>query len=412
MREKPALAFWQIWNMCFGFLGIQFGFALQNANVSRIFQTLGASIDDVAGAVARGARDGPARAAGHRLHQRPHLGPARAAPAVFPRWRHPATLVLLVMPNSPGCGWRRGLLWMLDASINITMEPFRALVGDMLPDRAARLRLRAAEPFHRRRRGGRHRPCRGCSRTGAASATSPAGGDCRTRCKWAFYIGAVVLHRGGRLDGVPHEGVSARADLREFSEADVVQKADSRREPQRPAMPRIGNALASRRQHASASRSRCSTGTCSCMCSGSAAAAFGVLQLIVAWLQSWGRTKDALYASWTTCSDMPRTMRQLALVQFLSWFGLFAMWIYTTSAVTSRHYGATDPPPRLQRGRELGRRAVRGLQRLRCARRDPDPARRREDRAPPRAPREPGARRRRADLDSSSSTTRACCWSR
>ena len=46
-RDKPAMSFWQIWNMCFGFLGIQFGFALQNANVSRIFQTLGASVDDI-----------------------------------------------------------------------------------------------------------------------------------------------------------------------------------------------------------------------------------------------------------------------------------------------------------------------------------------------------------------------------
>ena len=48
MQPKPPLSFWQIWNMCFGFLGIQFGFALQNANVSRIFQTLGASIDEKA----------------------------------------------------------------------------------------------------------------------------------------------------------------------------------------------------------------------------------------------------------------------------------------------------------------------------------------------------------------------------
>ena len=47
MTAKPQLSFWQIWNMCFGFLGIQFGFALQNANVSRIFQTLGASVDDI-----------------------------------------------------------------------------------------------------------------------------------------------------------------------------------------------------------------------------------------------------------------------------------------------------------------------------------------------------------------------------
>ena len=49
MERKPHLSFWQIWNMCFGFLGIQFGLALQNANVSRIFQTLGAEVDQVAG---------------------------------------------------------------------------------------------------------------------------------------------------------------------------------------------------------------------------------------------------------------------------------------------------------------------------------------------------------------------------
>ena len=47
MTRKPQLSFWQIWNMCFGFLGIQFGFALQNANVSRIFQTLGAKVDEI-----------------------------------------------------------------------------------------------------------------------------------------------------------------------------------------------------------------------------------------------------------------------------------------------------------------------------------------------------------------------------
>ena len=47
MKNKPALGFWQIWNMCFGFFGIQMGFALQNANVSRIFQTLGASVDEI-----------------------------------------------------------------------------------------------------------------------------------------------------------------------------------------------------------------------------------------------------------------------------------------------------------------------------------------------------------------------------
>ena len=75
---------------------------------------------------------------------------------------------------------------------------------------------------------------------------------------------------------------------------------------------------------------------------GIGGAAFGLLQLAAAWLQSWGRTADALYCIMNDLFLMPRTMRRLAVVQFLSWFGLFAMWIYTTSAVTSRHYGTSD----------------------------------------------------------------------
>src|ERR1039458_8379335 len=47
MRKKPLLSFWQLWNMSFGYVGIQFGFALQNANVSRIFETLGAKVDEI-----------------------------------------------------------------------------------------------------------------------------------------------------------------------------------------------------------------------------------------------------------------------------------------------------------------------------------------------------------------------------
>ena len=75
---------------------------------------------------------------------------------------------------------------------------------------------------------------------------------------------------------------------------------------------------------------------------GFGCAAFGLLQIAAAWLQSWGRTADALYCIMNDFFMMPRTMRRLALVQFLSWFGLFAMWIYTTPAVAGRHFGATD----------------------------------------------------------------------
>ena len=130
MERKPHLSFWQIWNMCFGFLGIQFGLALQNANVSRIFQTLGAEVDQVAGLWIAAPLTG--------LLVQPIVGyfsdrtwtrlgrrrPYFLAGAIV------TTLALFVMPNSPALWIAAGTLWILDASINISMEPFRAFVGD------------------------------------------------------------------------------------------------------------------------------------------------------------------------------------------------------------------------------------------------------------------------------------------
>ena len=134
MARKPHLSFWQIWNMSFGFLGIQFGFALQNANVSRIFQTLGANVDDIPilwiAAPVTGLLIQPIighmsdNAWGRLGRRRPYF----LVGAIL------ASLALLIMPNSPALWVAAGMLWILDASINISMEPFRAFVGDMLPD--------------------------------------------------------------------------------------------------------------------------------------------------------------------------------------------------------------------------------------------------------------------------------------
>ncbi len=134
--EKPRLSFWQIWNMNFGFLGIQFGFALQNANASRIFQTLGANIDDIAILWIAAPTTG--------LLVQPIIGywsdntwsktwgrrrPFFAIGALL------ASLALFVMPHSSTLWMAAGMLWILDASINVSMEPFRAFVGDMLPEK-------------------------------------------------------------------------------------------------------------------------------------------------------------------------------------------------------------------------------------------------------------------------------------
>ncbi len=132
-HQKPQLSFWQIWNMCFGFLGIQFGFALQNANVSRIFQTLGASMDDIPmlwiAAPLTGLVVQPI--VGY-LSDRTWTGLGRRRP-YFLAGAVLTSLALFFMPNSPTLWIAAGLLWILDASINISMEPFRAFVGDQLP---------------------------------------------------------------------------------------------------------------------------------------------------------------------------------------------------------------------------------------------------------------------------------------
>jgi maltose/moltooligosaccharide transporter len=132
--KKPRLSFWQIWNMSFGFLGIQFGFALQNGNVSRIFQTLGAEIEQIPilwiAAPVTGLIIQPI--IGHMSdHTWGRLGRRRP---YFLVGAVMASIALILMPNSPGLWIAVGMLWIMDASINISMEPFRAFVGDMLPD--------------------------------------------------------------------------------------------------------------------------------------------------------------------------------------------------------------------------------------------------------------------------------------
>jgi len=133
MTKQPQLSFWQIWNMCFGFMGIQFGFALQNANVSRIFQTLGADYNNMTllwvAAPITGLVVQPIvgyfsdRTWGNLGRRRPY----------FLYGALLSTAALFVMPNSPSLWIAAGTLWILDASINVSMEPFRALVGDVLP---------------------------------------------------------------------------------------------------------------------------------------------------------------------------------------------------------------------------------------------------------------------------------------
>lgn len=136
MKEKPKLSFWQIWNMSFGFLGIQYGFGLQQANMSPIYRYLGAEEASIPGLWLAGPLTG--------LLLQPIIG-AVSDRSWSPTWgrRKPFILVgallgsiaMAFMPNSSFIWMAAGLMWMLDAGLNSAMEPFRAFVGDILNDK-------------------------------------------------------------------------------------------------------------------------------------------------------------------------------------------------------------------------------------------------------------------------------------
>lgn len=133
MNEKPRLSFWQIWNMSFGFFGIQFGFGLQMANMSAIYQFLGAEESElpllwlaapVTGLIVQPIIGYMSDRTWTRLGRR---RPYFLIGAIC------ASIALIFMPLSSTLWMAAGLLWILDASVNVSMEPFRAFVGDMLP---------------------------------------------------------------------------------------------------------------------------------------------------------------------------------------------------------------------------------------------------------------------------------------
>ena len=133
--KKQKLGFWEIWNMSFGFLGIQFGFALQGGFMSRIFQTLGASKDEIPllwiAAPLTGLIVQPIVGYLSDKTWHPKLGRRRP---YFLIGAILSSLALFFVPYSPALWVAAGFLWVLDASINVSMEPFRALVADKLPN--------------------------------------------------------------------------------------------------------------------------------------------------------------------------------------------------------------------------------------------------------------------------------------
>lgn len=348
MSKKPKLSFWQIWNMSFGFLGIQFGFALQNANVSRIFETLGANVESipilwiaapVTGLIVQPIIGHMSDKTWNRLGRR---RPYFLFGAIF------ASFALLMMPNSPSLWVAAGMLWIMDASINISMEPFRAFVGDMLPNEQ-RTRGFAMQSFF--------------IGTGAVVGSllpyvmtnwlnipnTADEGIIPPSVRWSFYIGGAVF-----LLAILWTIFSSKEyppeKLAEFeaTENKTLKNQENIADKEVTAgnFRNVG-AIFGLIGLVIVAVTRLMNLEKELYILGGILLLFFVLMLLASILKSNNKSENALVEIFSDLLRMPATMKQLALVQFFTWVGLFSMWIYTTAGVTSHIYGATDPTSQL-----------------------------------------------------------------
>jgi maltose/moltooligosaccharide transporter len=258
------------------------------------------------------------------------------------------------MPNSPALWVAAGTLWIMDASINISMEPFRAFVGDMLSSEQ-RTRGFAMQSFF--------------IGTGAVVAsflpyiltnffnvpTEPSPGKLiPLNVKLAFYIGGCVFFLSVLWTIIRTKEYSP-AELKEFEESERIAKDElSKTHSGGPVVQTTANSVQGKVNFYSPGLIWLGAGLVLTFILSKTnlekelyvitggISLFGLLQIISGLLQSAGKGENGLNSILTDLKNMPATMGQLAVVQFFTWFALFSMWIYTTSAVTSHLYGTTD----------------------------------------------------------------------
>jgi len=331
--HKPHLTFWQIWNMSFGFLGIQFGFGLQLANMSAIYAKLGAEPDKIpilwlagpmTGLIVQPIIGSMSDRTWNRLGRR---RPYFLAGAIL------SSIALFFMPDSPLLWSAAGMLWILDASINISMEPFRAFVADKL-NMEQRTAGFVMQSFF--------------IGVGAAVAnalpsffqylgvTGQAANGVPLTVQYSFKLGAVVF-----LLAVLWTVLTTK----EYPPADMEEFERTRRahEPFR-IQPTFVLVAALAGATLGASRGAL------------------VDHHFTLWHLFVGAGIGAVIASVLSkpevavaIREMPKTMRQLAVVQFFTWLGLFCMWMFFSLATAQQIFGVTNPKsPLFDRGTELG----------------------------------------------------------
>lgn len=278
MSSKPRLSFWQIWNLSFGFLGVQFGFALQNANASRILTSLGADphslsffwiVAPLMGLIVQPVVGAASDKTWNRFGRR---SPYILFGALI------SMVAMFFMPNAPlvikagGAGalaFGVVMLALMDGSFNVTFQPFRALVADMTPEEQRNVGysvqsflinvgavIGSALPF---------------ILTAAGIGNVPEAGKVAPSVIWSFYIGGSLL----LISVLVTVFKTKEHPPKEFEEYNNITEED----------------------------------------------------------------KAQKESFWKLLGNMPKTMKQLALVQLFSWFPLFLLWVYSTTAISQHYFG-------------------------------------------------------------------------
>lgn len=272
---KPRLSFWQIWNMCFGFFGIQFGWSLQMGNMSAIYEFLGAKPEDIPGLWLAAPMTGliiqPIIGYLSDRTWHPKLGRRRP---FFLVGAILSSLALFIMPNSSTVWMAAGTLWILDSCINISMEPFRAFVADNLDEKQRSFGYAMQSMF-----------------IGAASfiagflpgllvnwfgvSRDKGAGGIPQNIMWSFYIGAAVF-----LSAVLYTVFRSK----EYPPSDPNWKESLKKEKE-------------------------------------------------------ANSTNIVSEIFSAIRNMPDQMKRLAIVQFLTWPGLFLMWFYYSTGVAVDIFG-------------------------------------------------------------------------
>lgn len=346
MTEKPRQSLAGLWNISFGFFGIQIGFALQNANMSRIFQTFGANIDDLpwlwVAAPLTGLLVQPV--IGH-MSDRTWLGRLGRRRPYFFAGALLAALSLIAMPLAPALLFAAVMLWVLDASLNVSMEPFRAFVGDMLrkDQHAAGYAVQTAFigagavvgsifPW-------------ALEHLGVSNAA--VDGGIPDTVRFAFWFGGGALFLSVLWTVVT---------TREYA-PDAMTAFDGPTEAEAAPAP----ALATRGYGASVIWLAAGALVVWAVGQfglekevyllGALLIGYGLASGIAIALAKAGSATNMLSSIVGDFSGMPVLMKRLAVAQFFSWSALFIMWINTTPIVTQVFYGAADASdPRFQEG--------------------------------------------------------------